>query len=63
MLAGAATGNAPDFGWATAGLRAAWAKQGVVLPLEEPLRRAGLNLNDFTAQSLAASRRETVNYW
>ena len=29
VLAAAATGNAPDFGWGTAGLRADWVKKGV----------------------------------
>ena len=56
VLAAAATGGAPDFGWATAGLRADWAKKGVILPLEGPLKKAGLDLADFTPQSMAASR-------
>jgi len=56
VLSGAATGNAPDFGWATAGLRADWVRKGVVLPLDDILKRAGMNIGDFTPQSLAASR-------
>ena len=56
VLAAAATGSAPDFGWATAGLRADWARKGVILPIEDPLKQAGLDLADFTAQSMGASR-------
>jgi ABC-type glycerol-3-phosphate transport system substrate-binding protein len=56
VLSAAATANAPDFGWATAGLRADWVSKGVVLPLDNVLKRAGLNLADFTPQALAVSR-------
>ena len=35
VLAAAATGRAPDFGWGTAGLRAKMAKYGVVIPLDD----------------------------
>jgi ABC-type glycerol-3-phosphate transport system substrate-binding protein len=56
VLSAAATGNAPDFGWGTAGLRADWVKKGVVLPLDDVFKKAGFNLGDFTVQSLAASR-------
>ena len=56
VLSSAVTGNAPDFGWATAGLRADWVKKGVVLPLDDILKQAGLNLSDFTPQSMTVSR-------
>lgn len=56
VLSAAATGNAPDFGWGTAGLRADWLKKGVVLPLDDTFRKVGFDLSDFTPQSLAASR-------
>ena len=56
VLSAAATGNAPDFGWGTAGLRADWVKKGVVLPLDDVFKKAGFNVGDFTVQSLAASR-------
>jgi ABC-type glycerol-3-phosphate transport system substrate-binding protein len=56
VLSAAATGNAPDFGWGTAGLRADWVKKGVVLPLDETFKQVGFDLSDFTPQSLAASR-------
>ena len=56
VLSAAATGNAPDFGWGTAGLRADWVKKGVVLPLDDTFRKVGFDLSDFTPQSLAASR-------
>src|SRR5215471_11827136 len=56
VLSAAATGNAPDFGWGTAGLKADWVKKGVVLPLDDLFKKAGFNLGDYTVQSLAASR-------
>src|SRR5262249_3159705 len=56
VLSAAATGNAPDFGWGTAGLRADWVKKGVVMPVDDLLKKAGVNFGDFTVQSLAASR-------
>jgi ABC-type glycerol-3-phosphate transport system substrate-binding protein len=56
VLSAAATGNAPDFGWGTAGLKADWVKKGVVLPLDDLFKKARFNLGDFTVQSLAASR-------
>ena len=40
VLASAATGRAPDFGWGTAGVRAKMAKDGVILPLDD-LAEAG----------------------
>src|SRR5690348_16925952 len=52
VLSSAATGNAPDFGWGTAGLRADWVKKGVVLPLDDLFKKARFNLGDFTVQSL-----------
>ncbi len=56
VLSAAATGNAPDFGWGTAGLRADWVKKGVVLPLDETFKQAGISLSDFVPAGLAASR-------
>src|SRR5438093_11578972 len=35
VLAAAATGNAPDFGWGTAGQHAQWAQDGVTVPLDD----------------------------
>jgi multiple sugar transport system substrate-binding protein len=52
VLSAAATGNAPDFGWGTAGLRADWVKKGVVLPLDDIMKQAGLDLADFNQQAL-----------
>jgi len=56
VLSAAATGTAPDFGWGTAGLRADWVKKGVVLPLDETFKQAGISLSDFVPAGLAASR-------
>ena len=47
VLSAAATDNAPDFGWGTAGLRADWVKKGVVVPIDDIVQQAGLDLTDF----------------
>ena len=47
VLSAAATGNAPDFGWGTAGLRADWVKKGVVVPMDDVVKQVGLDLSDF----------------
>src|SRR5437667_6477457 len=56
VLAAAATGNAPDFGWGTAGQRAQWANDGVIVPLDDMATKAGLELADFSEFSLKMSR-------
>jgi len=56
VLSAAATGGAPDFGWGTAGLRADWVKKGVVLPIDDIMKKAGLNFGDFYSPLLAESR-------
>src|ERR1700741_1052633 len=35
VLAAAASGQAPDFGWGTAGLRSQWVQDGVIVPLDD----------------------------
>ena len=56
ILAGVAAGQAPDFGWKNAGQQVDWIKKGVVQPLDDYLKSAGLNLDDFTKESLDLSR-------
>ena len=56
ILAAAATGNAPDFGWGTAGQRAQWAQDGVIVPLDDIARQAGMDLADFSEFSLKMAR-------
>jgi multiple sugar transport system substrate-binding protein len=56
ILAAAATGTAPDFGWGTAGQRAQWAKDGVIVPLDDLAKGGGLDLADFSEFSLKQSR-------
>ncbi len=56
ILASAASGQAPDFGWGTAGQRAQWAKDGVIVPQDDLAKQAGLDLNDFTPFSMQSSR-------
>ncbi len=54
VLASAATGQAPDFGWADAGERADFVEDGVMVPLGDHLTDAGLDWDDFT--ELAVNR-------
>ena len=66
VLASAVTGQAPDFGWGTAGLRAKFAKEEVTVPLDDLAKQVGLDLSDFyehVAQSgaLSAVRQRPVH--
>ncbi|HSI40761.1 MAG TPA: extracellular solute-binding protein [Xanthobacteraceae bacterium] len=56
VLAAVATGKAPDFGWGTAGKEAALARDEVIVPLDDAAKKVGLDLADFSAASLKASR-------
>lgn len=56
VLASAATGQAPDFGWADAGERADFVADGVMVPIESHLTDAGLDWSDFTELSVERSR-------
>ncbi len=56
VLAAAATGRAPDFGWGTAGVRAKMAKDGVVVPLDDLAKQTGLDIADFDPFSIKAAR-------
>jgi ABC-type glycerol-3-phosphate transport system substrate-binding protein len=56
ILASAATGRAPDFGWGTAGKGAQLARDGVTVPLDDLAAKSGLDLPDFSDFSIKASR-------
>ena len=56
VLAAAATGRAPDFGWGTAGKGAQLARDGVTVPLDDIVSEVGLDLGDFSESSVTASR-------
>jgi len=56
VLAAAATGQAPDFGWGTAGKAAQLAKDGVIMPLDDLITASGLDLADFSESSVKAAR-------
>ncbi len=56
VLAAAASGQAPDFGWGTAGLRSQWVEDGVIVPLDDAAAATGLDLADFSEFSLKMSR-------
>jgi ABC-type glycerol-3-phosphate transport system substrate-binding protein len=54
IVSAVTAGDAPDFGWASAGLEEyQWAKEGVIVPLTSLAKQVGLNLSDFSQQSLA----------
>lgn len=61
VLAGVATGQAPDFGWGTGGLRSQWINDGVIVALDDLIAAAGLDLTDFTDSSLRVSRYPKFN--
>lgn len=56
VLASAATGRAPDFGWGTAGVRARMAKDEVIVPLDDVVKSSGLDLADFSDFSVRMAR-------
>jgi ABC-type glycerol-3-phosphate transport system substrate-binding protein len=56
VLTATATGQAPDFGWGTAGKGAQLARDGVTVPLDALIRDSGLDLADFTDSSVKAAR-------
>ena len=56
VLAAAAAGKAPDFGWGTAGQRAQWAQDGVIVPLDDLATKVGLDVGDFSEFSAKSAR-------
>jgi len=56
VLTAVATGQAPDFGWGTAGKAAQMARDGVIVPLDDLVTASGLDLADFSEYSVKASR-------
>jgi multiple sugar transport system substrate-binding protein len=56
VVAAAATGQAPDFGWGTAGLRAKMIHDGVIMPIDDYIPKVGLDLTDFVEAMVTASR-------
>ncbi len=56
VLTAAATGQAPDFGWGTAGKAAQMARDGVIVPMDDLATSVGLDLGDFSESSLKAAR-------
>lgn len=53
VVAAAAAGQAPDFGWSDGGEHANFIEDGVIIALDGHLSDAGLDWNDFTELSLA----------
>lgn len=61
VAAAVTAGDAPDFGWSSAGLEEyQWAKEGVIVPLTNLAHEVGLNLSDFTTQSLVDARYPSI---
>lgn len=55
VLAAAAAGAAPDFGWNT-DPRPSFVRDGLLVPLDELAKTSGLDLSDFSAFSLEKSK-------
>ncbi|MBE2276073.1 MAG: extracellular solute-binding protein [Rhodobacteraceae bacterium] len=56
VLTAVATGQAPDFGWGTAGKAAQLARDEVIMPLDDLIAASGLDLADFSDTSVKAAR-------
>ncbi|NPV55131.1 MAG: extracellular solute-binding protein [Anaerolineae bacterium] len=56
VVAAAATGQAPDFGWGTAGLRGMMINDNVIVAMDDYLSKVGLDMNDFVESMVKASR-------
>ena len=56
VLTSVATGQAPDFGWGTAGKSAQMARDAVTVPLDDLIAKSGLDLADFSEASVNAAR-------
>ncbi len=61
LLASAATGKAPDFGWQWTGSKAKWANDGVLVPMDQLISDSGLDLSDFSANSIDKCRYPQVD--
>ena len=61
LLASAATGRAPDFGWQWTGSKAKWAADGVIIPMDKYIKDSGLDLADFSSNSLDKCRYPQVD--
>ncbi|MCC6179227.1 MAG: extracellular solute-binding protein [Chloroflexi bacterium] len=52
ILASSTTGDAPDFAWGEGGGRRDFINKGIVVSLDDLVKQAGLDMTDFTDQSL-----------
>lgn len=60
LLTAATTGAAPDFGWGPPRMRFREVKQGIVIPVDEWAGKVGLDLGDFSANSLETTKYPTL---
>ena len=61
LLAAASSGQAPDFGWEVTGTKANWAKDGVIIPLDKLIQDVGLDIADFSTNSIDQCRYPQVD--
>ncbi len=61
LLAAAASGKAPDFGWQWTGSKANWANDGVIVPMDKLISDVGLDLADFSTNSIDKCRYPQVD--
>jgi ABC-type glycerol-3-phosphate transport system substrate-binding protein len=62
ILAGVASGSAPDFGWTDAGLRLGMVKKGVIVPQDDVLKGVGLDFTDFTEGTIDQTKYDGKIY-
>jgi len=54
-------GKAPDFGWQWTGSKAKWANDGVLVPMDKLSNDVGLDLSDFSTNSIDKCRYPQVD--
>jgi multiple sugar transport system substrate-binding protein len=52
ILAASTTGDAPDFAWGEGGGRRDFINKGILLPLDDLVKQAGIDMTDYTEQSV-----------
>jgi multiple sugar transport system substrate-binding protein len=55
ILAASTTGDAPDFAWGEGGGRRDFVNKGVMLPLDDLVKQAGIDMSDYQEQSVKSA--------
>jgi ABC-type glycerol-3-phosphate transport system substrate-binding protein len=62
LLASSTTGEAPDFGWGEGFGRRDWVNKGVLVQLDDLVKKAGLDMTDLTDQGLHGATYDNKLY-